>query len=548
MRRRRLHQRYKKTQKNAKRRKKTVRYRKTRKDAKRRCEIQKEAKKREKIQKDVLGYGEKRKVTERYRSLKMEHEVRTIFHVDVNSAFLSWSALKHLEEDPGSVDLRTIPSAVGGDVKTRHGVITAKSIPAKKYGVQTGEPVVKALQKCPHLVLVKSDFETYRKYSHALMEILSQYTPLLQQVSIDEAFLDLTERIAPEDREGALVLAQKIREQVKKELGFTVNVGVSSNKLLAKMASDFQKPDKTHTLYPEEVPAKMWPLPINELFGCGKQTAQKLQLVGINTIGDAATADLELLQSVLGTKSGLYIRNSANGISRSKVTPEREQAKSVSNERTLANDIDQDNYQTEGIPVIRMLSEKVAGRLQKSGLVGETVTFQVKSSDFDRYSRQTTLSNSTDRAEDIESTALYLADRLLNGPEGLFEEGISIRLIGVGVSRLTEKQMQQMDLFAWAEQNEEDEKKRLEEEKKRKEEEEKRRLEEEAKRQAEEAKRRLEEEKRQAEEEAKRKAEEAKRQAEEERRIAQAKQARLNTMMDQINGRFGSGTIKKGRK
>ena len=135
----------------------------------------------------------------------MEQEERTIFHVDVNSAFLSWSALKRLEEDPGSVDLRTIPSAVGGDVKTRHGVITAKSIPAKKYGVQTGEPVVKALQKCPQLVLVPSDFETYRRYSHALMEILSQYTPLLQQMSIDEAFLDLTEQIAPEDRESALI-------------------------------------------------------------------------------------------------------------------------------------------------------------------------------------------------------------------------------------------------------------------------------------------------------------------------------------------------------
>ena len=138
----------------------------------------------------------------------MEREGRMIFHVDVNSAFLSWSALKQLEEDPNAVDLRTIPSAVGGDVKTRHGVITAKSIPAKKYGVQTGEPVVKALQKCPNLVLVKSDFETYRKYSHALIEILSRYTPIIQQVSIDEAYLDVTDRIPHGDREAALALAQ----------------------------------------------------------------------------------------------------------------------------------------------------------------------------------------------------------------------------------------------------------------------------------------------------------------------------------------------------
>ena len=452
----------------------------------------------------------------------MEPEERTIFHVDVNSAYLSWSALKRLEEDPATVDLRTIPSAVGGDVKTRHGVITAKSIPAKKYGVQTGEPVVKALQKCPQLVLVPSDFETYRKYSHALMEILGQYTPLLQQMSIDEAFLDLTERIPPRDREGALVLARQIRDHVREELGFTVNVGISNNKLLAKMASDFQKPDRTHTLYPEEVPAKMWPLPIKELYGCGKQTAQKLQLVGINTIGDAAAADLELLQSVLGEKSGLHILNSANGISRSRVTPEREQAKSVSNERTLSEDIDRDNYETAGLPVIHMLSQKVAGRLQKSGLVGQTVTFQIKSSAFSRYSRQTTLADLTDRAEEIEAAALYLADRLLNDPGGLFDKGISIRLIGVGISRLTEKQMKQLDLFEWADRKEEEEKKLKEEE--------------ELARQ--ETVRQMENARRQ----------ELARQTDEKQRAKKEKQAKLDSMMDKINRKFGSGTIKRGEK
>ena len=229
---------------------------------------------------------------------------RTIFHVDVNSAFLSWSALKKLRDDPGSVDLRTIPSAVGGDVKTRHGIITAKSIPAKRYGIQTAEPVVKALQKCPQLVLVPPDFQTYHAYSRALMDILAQYSSLLQQMSIDEAYLDMSDRIAPGDREAAKMWARRIREQVKRELGFTVNVGISTNKLLAKMASDFEKPDRTHTLYPDEVPSKMWPLPIDSLHGCGKSTAQKLQLVGINTIGEAAASDPLLLQSILGQKSG----------------------------------------------------------------------------------------------------------------------------------------------------------------------------------------------------------------------------------------------------
>ena len=427
---------------------------------------------------------------------------RTIFHVDVNSAFLSWSALKKLRDEPGSVDLRTIPSAVGGDVKTRHGIITANSIPAKKYGIQTAEPVVKALQKCPQLVLVPPDFQTYQEYSRALMDILAQYSSLLQQVSIDEAYLDMSDRIAPGDREAAKMWAMRIREQVKKELGFTVNVGISTNKLLAKMASDFEKPDRTHTLYPDEVPSKMWPLPIDSLHGCGKSTAQKLQLIGINTIGEAAASDPMLLQSILGQKSGAYIYNSANGISRSSVVAERGQAKSISNERTLSEDVDRENYQTDGIPVIRGLSQKVASRMQKKGLVGQTVTLQVKSSEFERYSRQMSLSEASDRAEEIEEAALLLADRLLNGSDGLFEAGTAIRLIGVGVSRLTEseKQIHQMDLFEWADQN-------------------------------------LEEEKRK---------EEKRRAIAEENEKRNAKQARLNKMMETINNRYGTGTVKKG--
>ena len=493
----------------------------------------------------------------------MESEERIIFHVDVNSAFLSWSALKRLEEDPSAVDLRTIPSGVGGDVKTRHGIITAKSIPAKKYGVQTGEPVVKALQKCPQLVLVPPDFETYRKYSRALMEILSGYTNLLQQVSIDEAYMDVTERIykaavfpkgskiaglpngstdaglpgnsggtgntepPAEAREQALALAQQIRNRVRTELDFTVNVGISSNKLLAKMASDFEKPDKTHTLYPEEVPAKMWPLPIETLHGCGKSTAQKLKLIGINTIGDAAAADMALLQSFLGQSSGTYIWNSANGISRSKVVAERELAKSVSNERTLSEDIGRENYQADGVPVICMLSQKVSGRLQKSGLVGQTVTFQIKSSDFERHSRQMSLPAVTDRAKDIETAALLLADQLLGGPEGLFAQGVTIRLIGVGVSRLAEKEktVHQMDLFEWAERNEEEESRRAEAEKK----------EREAKEQA-----ALEEAKRAA------RAQPAREKAQKEARAKKARQDKLDAMMGKLNERYGKGTIRKG--
>ncbi len=239
---------------------------------------------------------------------------RIIFHIDVNSAFLSWTAVKRLQDDPDAVDLRTIPSVVGGDVKTRHGIVTAKSIPAKKYGIQTAEPINSALQKCPKLVVVSSDFTTYRKFSHAFMDILLEYSPVLQKASIDEAFLDVTDLSAMnvrahlenelrnfyglslmedpfeyilrdkhlsdlsnslEDdiknlREGfPLNLAAAIRLEIKARLGFTVNVGVSVNKLLAKMASDFTKPDRTHTLYPWEIEKKMWPLDIGDLCGYG---------------------------------------------------------------------------------------------------------------------------------------------------------------------------------------------------------------------------------------------------------------------------------------
>ena len=126
---------------------------------------------------------------------------RTIFHIDVNSAFLSWSAVKRLKEDPGCVDLRTVPSVVGGDIKTRHGIVTAKSIPAKKYGIETAEPITGALSKCPNLIVIPSDFETYREYSHAFIDILLTYSQIMQQVSIDEAFLDVTELESMDVRE-----------------------------------------------------------------------------------------------------------------------------------------------------------------------------------------------------------------------------------------------------------------------------------------------------------------------------------------------------------
>ena len=388
---------------------------------------------------------------------------RCIFHVDVNSAFLSWTAVKRLSEEPGALDLRTVPSAVGGDVRTRHGVITAKSIPAKAYGIKTGEPVVKALQKCPALILVPSDFETYRKYSRAFVSVLRKYAPVVEQVSIDEAFCDMTgtEERYPEDF--PLGAAKLIRDEIRDTLGFTVNVGISENRLLAKMASDFEKPDRIHTLWPSEIREKMWPLPIRELFGCGAATAEKLREMGIHTIGDAANTPRELLITIAGESAGNYIWRSANGISDSPVTEEVQKAKSYSNETTTQNDITEANFETDALPILRKLSDKVAARMKRDGVRAFTITVSVKTGEFKRHSRQTRLVEAADDGDILFGTSEKLLRELCLGEDGLFARGQGLRLIGVGGSSLEDESFRQLNLFSWAAVREEEEKKKAEE-------------------------------------------------------------------------------------
>lgn len=413
-----------------------------------------------------------------------------IFHADVNSAFLSWSAVNRLQKDPKAVDLRTVPSAVGGDISRRHGVITAKSIPAKKYGVQTGEPVVKALQKCPDLILIPGDFATYRKYSAEFLRILRRHCSIVEQASIDEAYLDMTEEIQQDmqQRDAAGILreysdirnpgaeqeenglsqeeylwracawmeALSLKNEIRDTLGFTINVGIARNKLLAKTASDFTKPDRIHTLYPEEIPGKFWPLPIGTLHGCGRATADRLEKIGIHTIGDAAHADQKLLQSLLGEKGGAYIWNSANGRGSVTVHATREEAKSISNETTTLFDITASNFEENAPQIVHRLAVHVAKRMNRENFFGTTVTVSVKTDDFRRHSRQVKLPESTDQDAVIDAAAQKLLRQLVFGSDGLFARGRGIRLIGVGVTGLDHGEYRQMSLTDYLESHQED--------------------------------------------------------------------------------------------
>jgi len=352
-------------------------------------------------------------------------EQQVIFHIDVNSAFLSWEACYRIHHKGAKVDLRDQVAAVGGDVTMRHGIILAKSIPAKKYRIQTGESLLEAKQKCPDLLIVPPNYNLYEQCSKAFMNILREYSDVVEQYSIDEAFVDMTGtcHLFGSPVETANIIKDRIRD----ELGFTVNVGVATNKLLAKMASDFKKPDMVHTLYPDEIERKMWPLPVEDLFFVGHATARKLRNLGIRTIGQLARSDIGILRTHLKSAADV-IWNFANGLDFSSVITTPPANKGYGNSTTIPYDVtDTESANT----VLLALAETVGKRLRADNAKIKVVAVGIRYSDLSYCSHQQVLKTDTNITNEIYKAACELFVELWNGQP--------VRHLGIHTSKVREE-------------------------------------------------------------------------------------------------------------
>lgn len=357
---------------------------------------------------------------------------RQILHVDVNNAFLSWTAIERLSLGE-ELDIRTIPAIIGGDEATRHGVVLAKSIKAKEFGIRTGEPIYQARKKCPNVQIFQGNFDNYKKHSNELYNLLLEYTDKIERFSIDECFMDLTSFLRKEEK--LIDKAYEISKRVKEELGFTVNVGVANNKLLAKMASDFEKPDKVHTLFNNELQDKMWNLPAEDLFMVGKKSIGKLNQIGIKTIGDIARYDKNILIKKFG-KHGRIMWEYANGIDESEVAYEHEVPKGIGNSITLPEDVYNINKLNE---ILLALTEQVGFRLRKYNLLASVVNVQIRTKDFTNFSHQRKLDKPTNVTKELYETAKKLLEEL--------HENRGVRLIGIRVDKLISENEVQISLF-----------------------------------------------------------------------------------------------------
>lgn len=353
-------------------------------------------------------------------------------HIDVNNAFLSWTAVLYLKHG-NKVDIRKTYAVIGGDEKARHGIVLAKSMPAKKRGVVTAETLFSARKKCPNLKVYPPNYNFYKKMSDSMLSLIRNYSPDIEQMSIDECFLDYTpvKHLYGDEVE----FAYRLKKEIYDTLGFTVNVGIGNNKLCAKMASDFSKPYKVHTLFEEEVEKKMWPLQVDELFGIGKKTAIKLHNLNINTIYDLAHTDREFLYKYFKNQAQDMI-DSANGRGSDIVVSEESIPKGIGNETTLNRNI---SSREELYPYLLALSENVAIRLRKQNKYASVIVVTLKDKFFKRMSHQKKLVNATNLTEEIYKTACDILDEM-NTTDG-------IRLVGVRLDKLSDTSSHQVSLF-----------------------------------------------------------------------------------------------------
>ena len=357
---------------------------------------------------------------------------RLIMHIDVNNAFLSWTAI-YLLENGYKEDIRNTYAIIGGDEKRRAGIVLAKSTPAKTKGIKTAETIYEAKRKCPNLKIFPPNYDFYKQKSNELFTLLSNYTPDIEVASIDECYLDYTK--VQKLYGDPLNFAKKIQKEIKDKLGFTVNIGIAENKLCAKMASDFSKPYKIHTLYQNEIKEKMFPLPIEDLFGVGKQTAEKLKYLGIKTIKDLALQNEYNLRKIFKNQAK-HLIEIANGVDENEVDPSKTEPKGISHEITLSEDLTskKDLYKK-----LSILSEMVAKRIRKENKYAKVVCVILKDNHFRRYSHQKKLKNPINNYEDIYKHSKQILDE--------FYQKEPIRLIGIRLDDLTEVKIVQTSLF-----------------------------------------------------------------------------------------------------
>lgn len=357
---------------------------------------------------------------------------RIIFHIDVNNAFLSWTAVQLLEEGY-NIDIRTIPAIIAGDESKRHGIVLAKSPIAKKYGIVTAETIYQAKMKCPNLKIFSPNHEIYQRKSKQLMNYLKTFTPIMEQFSIDECFLDMTGTKYLYTNH--LELAYKIKDEIKEKFGFTVNVGIGNNKLCAKMASDFEKPDKVHTLLKSEIKEKLWPLPVNDLFMCGKKTSIELNKMNIYTIKDLAEYDFQKLEKKFKSQAK-YLKQAAWGIDKSKVEERKDKRQSISTTRTLPHDEENKEKLKE---VLFVQTEDVCRQLREQNLYASTIAIIYKDKYFKSTTVQEQLENATDNTKEILKKINSLFEKSYNN--------MPVRLIGVRLANLTKFKNTQVSIF-----------------------------------------------------------------------------------------------------